>query len=119
MPFGLTNALVSFQEFINDTLRPFLDIFCTVFLDDIFIYLDNPKKYKEYVRAVMITLKETRLYLKVEKCEFYKEEIKYLGLIVGVNSIRMDPGKVLVVQDWEALCKLQEVQVFLEFANVY
>jgi hypothetical protein len=40
-PFGLTNAPESFQEFINDTLRPFLDIFCTVFLNDILIYSDN------------------------------------------------------------------------------
>jgi len=35
MPFGLTNAPVDFQRFINDVLHPFLDNFCTAYLDDI------------------------------------------------------------------------------------
>ena len=39
MPFGLTNASSSFQHFINDTIRDFLDVFCTAFLDDILIYV--------------------------------------------------------------------------------
>jgi hypothetical protein len=119
MPFGLTNAPVSFQEFINDTLRPFLDIFCTAFLDDMLIYKDNLNEHKEHVAAVMISLKEAGLYLKVEKCEFHKAEVKYLRLIVGVNGIRMDPEKVQAVENWEAPEKLKEVQAFLGFANFY
>jgi hypothetical protein len=38
MSFRLTNAPASFQEFINDTLWPFMAIFCTAFLDNILIY---------------------------------------------------------------------------------
>jgi hypothetical protein len=53
MPFGLTNAPASFQEFINDTLQPFLNIFCMAYLDDILIYSDNLEEYKEHVTAVM------------------------------------------------------------------
>src|ERR1700688_3235867 len=110
MPFGLTNAPASFQEFINDTLRPFLNIFCTAFLDDNLIYSDNLKEHKEHVRAVMTALKEAGFYLKAEKCDFHKEEIKYLGLIVGVNGIRIDSEKVQAVKNWEAPEKLKEVQ---------
>jgi hypothetical protein len=102
MPFGLTNAPASFQEFINDTLRPFLDIFCLAFLDDILIYSDNLKEHREHVTAVMTSLKEAGLYLKTEQCEFHKEEVKYLELIVGVNGIRMDLEKVQAVENWEA-----------------
>jgi len=94
MPFGLTDTPASFQELINDTLRPFLNIFWTAFLDDILIYSDNLKKHREHVTAVMTSLKAAGLYLKVEKCEFHKEEVNYLGLIVAVNGIRMDPEKV-------------------------
>src|ERR1700687_3897026 len=119
MPFGLTNAPASFQEFINDTVRPFLDIFCTAFLNDILIYSDNLKEHKEHVRAVMTTLKEAGLYLIAEKCGFHKEEVKYLRLIVRVNGIKMDPEKVKAVENWEAPGKLKEVQAFLGFANFY
>jgi hypothetical protein len=119
MPFGLTNAPASFQEFINDILRPFLDIFCTALLDNILIYSDNLKEHREHVTAVMTSLKEAGLYLKAEKCETHKEEVKYLGLIVGVNGITMDMKKVQAVENWEAPEKLKEVQAFLGFANFY
>jgi hypothetical protein len=34
MPFGLSNAPVTFQNYINDVLAPYLDCFCTTYLDD-------------------------------------------------------------------------------------
>ena len=61
MPFGLTNAPTSFQELINNTLQPCLDIFSTAFPDDILIYSNNMKEQKEHVRAVMQMLKEAEL----------------------------------------------------------
>jgi hypothetical protein len=76
LPFGLTNALASFQEFINDTLRSFLDIFCMAFLHNILIYSDNLNEHREDVTAVMTSLKEARQYLKVEKYKFHKEKAK-------------------------------------------
>jgi hypothetical protein len=117
MPFGLTNMPASFQEFINDTLRPFLDIFCTAFLDDIIIYSDNLKEHKEHVRMAMTSLKEAGLYLKADKCEFHKEEVKYLGLIISINGIRVDPAKVQAVENLKVLGKPKVVQAFLGFAN--
>jgi hypothetical protein len=66
MPFGISNAPVSFQELINDTLHPFLDSFCTAFLDDILIYRDSLAELKEHIKAVVTTLKEAGLYLKEE-----------------------------------------------------
>jgi hypothetical protein len=96
-----------------------LSIFYIAFLDDILIYSDNITEHKGHIRAIMTLLSEVGLYLKVEKCEFYQQEIKFLGLIVGVNSIRMDPEKVMAVNEWDAPGKPKEVQVILGFANCY
>jgi hypothetical protein len=45
MPFGLINALSLFQHFINNTLRPYLDIFYTAYINNVLIYSDNLTKY--------------------------------------------------------------------------
>ena len=69
MLFGLTNAPGSFQHFINDTIRDFLDVFCTAFLDDILICSSTLKENKEHVRLVLERLSAAGIYLKPEKMQ--------------------------------------------------
>ena len=97
MPFGLTNAPATFQKFINDTLRPFLDIFCTAYIDDIHIYSSCLKEHKAHVRKVLEALRSAGLHVKPEKCEFHRESVKYLGVIISRRGIEMDPSKVTTI----------------------
>jgi hypothetical protein len=119
MPFGLTNAPASFQHFINDALRPFLDRFATAYLDDILIYSETLEEHKDHVRQILQRLTEHGLHLKPEKCEFFKDEVKYLGLIIGREGIKMDPEKMKTVRDWPTPENLHDVRSFLGFANFY
>jgi transposase InsO family protein len=119
MPFGLTNAPADFQRFINDTLSPFLDRFASAYLDDILIYSDTLEEHQDHIRQVLHRLSEAGLHLKPEKCEFHQREVKYLGLIIGVDGIRMDPDKVEAVKAWPTPEKLKDVRAFLGFANFY
>ena len=82
IPFGLTNAPASFQHLINDTLREFLDVFCTTYLDDILIYSDTLEEHKAHVTSTLRKLESAGLYLKPEKCKFHIQKIKYLGLYI-------------------------------------
>lgn len=43
MPFELCNALKTFQEYINEPLHKYLDMFCTAYLDNVLIYSTNKK----------------------------------------------------------------------------
>ena len=75
MPFGLTNAPATLQNFINDVLRPFLDLFVTAYLDDILIFSENLKDHKRHVREVLGALQKNGLHLAAEKCEFHRTSV--------------------------------------------
>jgi hypothetical protein len=57
-------------------------------------------QHRQYTHHVLDKLEEHNLYLKPEKCAFEKTEIEYLGVIIGQNKIRMDPGKLKGITDW-------------------
>jgi hypothetical protein len=96
-------------------------------LHDILIYGDSIEEHEEHVKWIMECLLKAGLYLKPEKCEFQKETVKYLGLIISTNGISMDPDKIDTVRNWSRekktangrLNNLFEVQQFLGFCNYY
>ena len=78
-------------------LREYLDVFCLAYLDDILIYSNSEKEYIEYIKKVLAKLSEVGLYLDINKCEFYVQQVKYLGLMVITKGLKMDPHKVEAV----------------------
>ena len=119
MPFGLTNALATFQRYINNTLRPYLDLFCTAYLDDVIIYSDTQEEHNEHVRLVLELLTKAGLHAKPQKCEFGKTSTEYLGVLITPNGIEMDPKKVSAVRDWPIPSRLKDVREFVGFGNFY
>jgi hypothetical protein len=119
MPFGLTNAPAAFQRFMNDIFSDLLDVYVTVYLDDILIYSDDPAKHKEHVREVLSRLRKHGLYARPDKCHFSVDSVEYLGFILSKEGLKMDPSKVRTVQDWPEPRKVRDIQSFLGFANFY
>ena len=119
MPFGLCNAPKTFQRYINESLREYLDVFCTAYLDDVLIYSNNEAEHADHVLQMLRRLHERGLQLDINKCKFNTTRVKYLGMIVTTNGIEMDTKKVKAVQKWEAPSTVKKVQAFLGFANFY
>lgn len=119
MPFGLCNAPGTFQHYMNDTFRDFLDEFLVVYLDDLLIYSDSLKEHRMHVRKVLERLREAGLFLKPSKCVFHVQEVEFLGFVLGVNGVRMDPKKVESVTSWPTPRSPHDVRMFLGLANFY
>ena len=119
MPFGLTNAPATFQNLMNDVLRPYLDQFVVVYLDDILVYSNTWDEHVAHLRQVLSRLRENALYAKKSKCDFAKSQVEYLGHVVGGGSLRVDPAKIEVVRQWPTPTCVRDVQSFLGFANYY
>src|SRR6266545_1258226 len=65
------------------------------------------------MRKVLEALRQAGLKLKLEKCEFAKKQLKYLGFIVGEFGIKLDPEKVRVIVDQPALTNQTQIRSFL------
>ena len=67
---------------------------CTTYIDDILIYSNSKKEYQTHIQKVLATLQKAGLQVNIDKCEFHVTKISYLGLIISIESIRIDPKKV-------------------------
>jgi hypothetical protein len=97
LPFRLTNRPATFQRYINDVLFDLLDITCTIYLDDIIIFSNEPAEHKAHVRQVLERLQATGLYCDTKKCEFVVTRTKFLGFIISTNSVEVNPEKIVVI----------------------
>ena len=88
-------------------------------LDDVIIFSENPAKHVEHVRRILQVLRQHKLYAKVQKCEFNKHQMTFVGFMVSPSGIRMDPTKVAAILDWPVPNSVKDVQSFIGFANFY
>ena len=82
------------MDLMNRVFWEFLDKFVIVFIDDILIYSKNQEEYEEHLRLTLQILKEKKLYAKFSKCEFWLNEVHFLGHVVSAEGISVDSTKV-------------------------
>ncbi|KAJ9560610.1 LOW QUALITY PROTEIN: hypothetical protein OSB04_005770, partial [Centaurea solstitialis] len=114
MPFGLTNAPAAFMDLMNRVCRPMLDRSVIVFIDDILIYSKSKEEHVEHLRVVLEVLRKEKLYAKFSKCDFWLQEVQFLGHLVNWEGIKVDPAKVEMTPKTPT-----EVRSFLRLAGYY
>ena len=119
MPFGLTNAPTAFMDLMQRIFKKYLDQFVVVFIDDILVYSKTREDHAKHLEIVLQVLREHKLYAKFSKCEFWLEEISFLGHRISKNGIAVDPTKVEAVTLWKQPENPTEIRSFLGLAGYY
>ncbi|KAI3818632.1 hypothetical protein L1987_12447 [Smallanthus sonchifolius] len=119
MPFGLTNAPAAFMDMMNRVCKPYLDKFVIVFIDDILIYSKTQVEHETHLRTILELLRKEKLYAKFSKCEFWLTEVQFLGHVINMNGIQVDPSKIEAISKWEIPKSPTEIRSFLGLAGYY
>jgi hypothetical protein len=101
-----------FQDLITEGI-------VSIYLNDILIFTNSLEEHRWITCLVLDRMREHKLYLRPEKCEFEKVRIEYLGIIISHNKVEMDPVKIAGVADWPMPSNKKEVQSFIGFINFY
>ena len=119
MPFGLCNALASFQRLMNKVFTDNIGKFIGIYPDDILIFSRNIDEHWQHLRWALEKLREAKLYGRLHKCEFLKDQVDYLGFEVSPGGIKASPGKVKAVIEWPRPKSVHDVRSFLGLASYY
>ena len=119
MPFGLCNAPGTFQRLMNKVFADNLGKFIAIYLDDILIFSRNLEEHWKHLRWALDRLREGKLYGRLHKCEFLKDQVEYLGFEVSRRGIQASPGKVRAIIDWPRPKGVHDVRSFLGLASYY
>jgi len=90
-----------------------------VYLNNIIIYLSSEEEYKKYIKWVLQRLYDKEIPIAIKKCEFYTTKTDFVGFIIELGRISMDPKKIKAIVNWQDPKNVTGLKSFLGFCNYY
>lgn len=119
MPFGLKNAPATFQRTMNAVLIGLAGVICLVYMDDIIVFSYSLQEHCINLSKVFEALKKANLKIQLDKSEFLKKEVSFLGHIVNEEGVKPNPEKIEAIQNWPIPNNEKEIKAFLGTLGYY
>lgn len=119
MPFGLKNAPATFQRVMDHVLRDLIGKCCLVYMDDIIIFSTSLQEHLVNLSRVLQALEKVNLKIQLDKSEFLKREVAFLGHIVTDEGVKPNPNKIETIKKWPVPSNQKELKGFLGLLGYY
>ena len=93
--------------------------FAMGYLDDIIIFSKTEEEHLEHLNIVFERLRRAGLKLKLQKCNFFKKHIQYLGHLISDEGIQPLPEKLASIRNISVPTTPKEVKQFLGLVGYY
>lgn len=117
MPFGLKNATQTCQHFIDTIFKDLPFVFC--YIDDIIIMSQSVEYHKTHLEKVLKRLEQNQLRINVEKCNFGKQQVEFLGYNISPQGYKSPRDKAKAIAEFPKPSTVQDVRRFLGMINYY
>lgn len=119
MPFGLKTAPATFQRAMDNILRGLQGIHCLIYLDDIIVFSSSLEEHLEKLRAVFDRLRQTNLKVQLDKSDFLRKEVAYLGHTITSEGLKPNNDKIHAILNYPIPRTLTEIRSFLGLIGYY
>ena len=104
---------------MNQVFRSHIGKFIIIYFDDILVFSKTMEEHVEHLKVILDILQTERLFINLEKSEFCKDKLIFLGSVISANGLSMDPEKVKAILEWPIPQNITEVKSFHGLVNFY
>ena len=115
LPFGITSAPEHFQKRISAILEGLEGVLCL--MDDVLVFGKTKTEHDKILFAVLQRFQNVGITLNMDKCEFWRDKLTFLGHIVSKEGISPDPAKIVAIKKMDPPTNVPEVRCFLGMVN--
>ena len=119
MPFGLTSAPNTWARLVTKVLLDIPKTKLIVFFDDLLIHSSDLKTHIETVKQVFTLLRKAGLRLNMEKTDWVKTQVKFLGHLISDKGVTVPSEFSQIIKDWPLPKTLKDLRSFLGKCNYY
>ncbi|CAH2106577.1 unnamed protein product [Euphydryas editha] len=119
MPFGLKTAPATFQRTMDNVLRGLQGLHCMVYLDDVIVFSTSLGEHIHKLQTVFERLRQTNLKVQLDKSEFLRKEVIYLGHTITKDGLRPNDDKIAAVMNYPIPKTTTEIKSFLGLIGYY
>jgi transposase InsO family protein len=119
MPFGPCNGPPTFQRIALNMFAGMIGKQCLSFLDDVIAIGKSVAEHLQNLDSVFSRLRENNLKVKLSKCVFMRNSVKFLGHVISKEGLQTDPDKVAAIQKMPPPNNVNGVQQVLGLLNYY
>lgn len=119
LPFGLKTAVASFSRCIDIVLGPEVRSFTSNYIDDLLVASEDVNSHLMHLDKVFQRLKAGGMTVNLEKSNFVRKEVPFLGHVLTPAGIKMDVDKIASIRQFPRPTKIKHLRAFLGLCNFY